>query len=163
MAFSFRVSDYTVLLSPPCSVHRQAVSFTWEPRFRKNNIFQVSVHLLVKYEFLWSGTAQSGIIFTSFNCDFAVPYVIKFLLSKMCKFCPICKLNLCENSNSVLFCSLAPLVFVCCYCCMDHCFNALVHKFSKSYHLKIINSKRRQEESSIMGTHKYYGLPYKIY
>jgi len=28
MAFSFRVSDYNVLLSPPCTVHRQAVSFT---------------------------------------------------------------------------------------------------------------------------------------
>ena len=102
-AFSFRVSDYNVLLSPPCSVHRQAVSFTWEPRFRKNNIFKISLHLLVKYEFLWSGTAQSGITFRSFNCDFTVPDVIKVILSKTCKFCPICKLNLYENNNSFLF------------------------------------------------------------
>ena len=70
IAFSFRVSDYNVLLSPPCSVHRQAISFTGEPRFRKNNVFNISVHLLVKYEFLWSGTAQSGITCANLNCDF---------------------------------------------------------------------------------------------
>jgi hypothetical protein len=44
MAFFFRDYDYNVLLSPPCSVHRQAVSFTREPGFRKNNIFKILVN-----------------------------------------------------------------------------------------------------------------------
>ena len=50
--------------------------------YKTKSMFKISVRLLVKYEFLWSGAAQSGITVTSCNCDFTVPDVVTVLFNQ---------------------------------------------------------------------------------